>query len=67
MRSLTPQEKRLRILPLSAEFERSEILVPGAVWNVRGMPAPLFQGKKIFQRNLPFFGPVKEVLTQLRG
>jgi hypothetical protein len=67
VRNLALQKERLRILTLATQLERSEILVPRAVWNVRGVPAPLLQSKKISQRYLPFFSVIEEMLAKLRG
>ena len=66
MRGLTAQKESLWILTLSAKLERSEILVPMALWNIWGMPAPLLQGKNIFHGEFAFFGAVKEMLKKFR-
>ena len=66
MRGLTPQKESLRILTLSAHLERSEVLVPMALWNIWGMPTPLLQGKNVFHGKFALSGAVKEMLKKFR-
>ena len=37
-----------------------------ALWNIRGMPAPLLQGKNVFHGKFPLFGAIKEMLKKFR-
>lgn len=64
MRGLTLQKKRLRVLTFAAELERSEVLVPRALWNFRRTLAPLLQGKEVFHGNLALLGTIKEMLPE---
>src|ERR1035438_55661 len=64
-RGLTFQQKRLWILTFSTEFERSEVLEPGAFRHVRGMPAPLLQRKEILHRDTALLRAVKQMAAKV--
>jgi hypothetical protein len=65
VRGLTFHKEGLRVLTFAAKLERSKVLVPMPIGNDRGIFAPLFQGEKIFHRDVALFGTVKEMLAEL--
>jgi hypothetical protein len=60
---LATQEKSLRVLPLPADLEGSEVLVPKSVRSLRLPFAPQFQLIEVFDCDVPPAKSLKQVIA----
>src|SRR5260221_7830723 len=63
---LTAQQERLRILPLTAEFERTEVLIPEALRRFRFGFSPQLELVEVRRADLSLADSVEQVVAERR-